>query len=725
MGNTQGSLDGEIDDRNIPARMPPKRKDYFCELEYQTSKESAGSATRPEEEIDEDDIMESDSFLVDSTIGYSNVGEQSGDQSTALSNTELVRIRRKRTEKLRRIAEGLIEAASANTIFSHFEYCELHREVDHNDEVKHDDEVEAGIATALSATLEVLLRMSKTDVKIRKASIDLELVYRCSDECRADSFETIGHKLVPLLLKITKHCANGAIKHSPEMIIKRTVKILGYFALLENARASLVQHPGLLDTLIKVINSDVSMTSRIDSIWMIANLAFTDSLRGEIAQHPCLISTLMCASYEKNKEISSETAAAFMNLSAATENRTLMANNSELVRILCFLVTEGGDARSRATGTLKNLASAPENRERLLSYDNAIILDALAHTAVDTMDDKAAFRASGALKNFVCSETAPFLCQHRVFFSTIEKIISEEVKVKPKVVADACLMLKGVSEGVNVRNIPLSSFNKVATLLVNLNRQIPAYSLLVAEALANLAKEECNILPLVDIPDLIGTVANLMSSKDNKIRSMSIEMLTALSLPPACKEKIGSNIKILHALHVMLDSRGRQNSNSDFSKRALNIVNCLATEKKNLVEMGNLAGFLEGLIGYARNMNIEYRSEVLDLSSAIISTMKPPPELSRNRNSFDSNTESLDETHLVMSDIDIMSKPAASVIPRRENKDETKPAAMKPKIATPVSKLGVALKENEELADRNDKEMQHLEQGRHSWEDQGNAIPVE
>ena len=71
----------------------------------------------------------------------------------------------------------------------------------------------------------------------------------------------------------------------------------------------------------------------------------------------------------------------------------------------------------------------------------------------------------------MCSETAPFLCQHRVFFSTIEKIISEEVKVKPKVVADACLMLKGVSEGVNVRNIPLSSFNKVTTLLVNLNRQ--------------------------------------------------------------------------------------------------------------------------------------------------------------------------------------------------------------------------------------------------------------
>jgi len=75
----------------------------------------------------------------------------------------------------------LIVAASANTIFSHFEYCELHREVDHNDEVKHDDEVEAGIATALSATLEVLLRMSKTDVKIRKVSIDLELAYHCSD----------------------------------------------------------------------------------------------------------------------------------------------------------------------------------------------------------------------------------------------------------------------------------------------------------------------------------------------------------------------------------------------------------------------------------------------------------------------------------------------------------------------------------------------------------------
>jgi len=88
--------------------MPPSRKDYFCKLEYQTSKESAGSATQPKEEIDKDDIMESDSFLVDSKIGYSNVGEQSDDLSMALSNTELVRIRRKRTEKLRRIAGGAI-----------------------------------------------------------------------------------------------------------------------------------------------------------------------------------------------------------------------------------------------------------------------------------------------------------------------------------------------------------------------------------------------------------------------------------------------------------------------------------------------------------------------------------------------------------------------------------------------------------------------------------------
>mmetsp|Transcript_3762 Transcript_3762/g.7000 ORF Transcript_3762/g.7000 Transcript_3762/m.7000 type:complete len:571 (-) Transcript_3762:162-1874(-) len=554
--------------------------------------------------------------------------------------------------------------------------------------------------------------MPKTDVKIRKACIDLELVYRCSDECRADSFETIGHKLVPLLLKITKHCANGSIKHSPEMIIKRTVKILGYFALLENARAALVQHPGLLDTLIKVINSDVSMTSRIDSIWMIANLAFTDSLRGEIAQHPCLISTLMCASYEKNKEISSETAAAFMNLSAATENRSLMANNSELVRILCFLVTEGGDARSRATGTLKNLASAPENRERLLSYDNAIILDALAHTAVDTTDDKAAFRASGALKNFVCSETAPFLCQHRVFFATLEKVINEEVKVKPKVVADSCLMLKGLSEGVSVRNIPLSSFNKVATLLVRLHRQLPSYDMLVAESLSHLVKTENNAIPLVAIPEFVNMIANLMMHKEAKIRETTTKVVLILSNPKANRGKIGTNHLILEGLKEQFSPRGRQND--DQSKLALQIVECLASERENLVEMGEQSGFLENIIAYARELNREYRSEILDLSSAIISTMKPTSEMLQNRNeSYDSvdATHIDDRTHLVPTEPDIVSNPAASIVLRRKAELENTSAAMKPMLAQPKSKLGSFLKEKDDLdlAERDDKEIEEKE----------------
>mmetsp|Transcript_3762 Transcript_3762/g.7001 ORF Transcript_3762/g.7001 Transcript_3762/m.7001 type:complete len:108 (-) Transcript_3762:2099-2422(-) len=107
MGNTQGSLE-EGDEREMPARMPPKRKDYFCELDYQTSKDTDGGSCRAEEEIDEDDIIESDSFLVDSA-GYSNyTGDNSVDNSATVSNSEIVRMRRKRTEKLRRIAEGAV-----------------------------------------------------------------------------------------------------------------------------------------------------------------------------------------------------------------------------------------------------------------------------------------------------------------------------------------------------------------------------------------------------------------------------------------------------------------------------------------------------------------------------------------------------------------------------------------------------------------------------------------
>jgi len=615
MGNTI-NYSGEFSDDDLPARMPPKMS--YTE---HTSKEWS-----------EDSRAED--FADDSTVDYQNVRKETDctsmggyegstyslGRSVSPHHENTKTIRGKRADKLKRIARDLLDAANENTVFSHFEYCELHKEVNHSDETKHDDEVEAGIATALCATLEVLMSMQNTDVEIRKTCTDLELIYRCSNECRSDSFDNIGHKLVPMLLKITKMCLNGSIKHGSDLVIKRTVKILGYFALLDNARTSLMKQSGFLYTFVKVMGSEVSSTTKVDSIWMLANLAFADSLREMIFQYPNLVTTLIGNMQHGNKEINSEISATLMNLSASSANRVAMANDDDILKKLCVLVTEDGDARPRAIGALKNISSASENRDNLCSYENGLILDILTHAMVDTKDSKSGARASGSLKYLICPEKCPFLATNSSLLNALQMVINGEVKVKSRIFIDACHILTGIAVGINVKNVSVASFNEVLNVVVLLASGDSLRQKLAVETYLQLSKKKINLATMAAHPYLMSSLVELVASKDLKVKEMAVETILFMTSNTEMKENIDPKSNVLYVLQSTLETYGLQME--DLAKNLISIVSILATSSQNLNLMGKEEGFLEVLVAFTRksSIGIDEKSRLVLLCTKILNT---------------------------------------------------------------------------------------------------------
>mmetsp|Transcript_17343 Transcript_17343/g.39149 ORF Transcript_17343/g.39149 Transcript_17343/m.39149 type:complete len:707 (-) Transcript_17343:159-2279(-) len=470
--------------------------------------------------------------------------------------------------------------------------------------------------------------MQNTDVEIRKTCTDLELIYRCSNECRSDSFDNIGHKVVPMLIKITKMALGGQIKHGTELILKRAVKILGYFALLENGRTAMMKQSGFLYTFVKVLQADIKIVSapiKIDSIWMIANLAFADSLREMIYNYPHLVHSLVKNMEHSNKEINCEIAATLMNLSASAANRVSMANDRETLKKLCLLVTEDGDARARAIGALKNIASAAENRATLCSFNKGLILDLLTYAMVDLKDFKSAARASGSMKYLVTAENALRLATHDSFNNTVRMIVTREVRVKSKVLQDVCFMTTAIAEGLIVTpKINSGVLNEILSYMVTISSLDNHKKKLVAETLTTLSKNPDALAIMANHQDLFNMVIDSIMSKDKRVKVLSADVILLMTQMKSVRTSIDGKSRLFFVLQSTLDVHCMQNH--ELSSILLKIIQNVAVEQKILRLMGRHLGFLEALVGYMRRACADDRKVLTEICTGIIQTYNPDEE---------------------------------------------------------------------------------------------------
>eukprot|EP00588_Corethron_pennatum_P000322 CAMPEP_0194283136 /NCGR_PEP_ID=MMETSP0169-20130528/24728_1 /TAXON_ID=218684 /ORGANISM="Corethron pennatum, Strain L29A3" /LENGTH=627 /DNA_ID=CAMNT_0039028673 /DNA_START=163 /DNA_END=2046 /DNA_ORIENTATION=+ len=526
--------------------------------------------------------------------------------------------KRRRGKKLQLLVDVLNQAAVAKQSLSQFEYDELHNEVNHENEGKHDDEIEAGLATALCRLLEAVLIMPNTDKEVAKICVDLELVYRCSDPSRDESFEAIGLELVHLILQVLDRCVDGTFKREPEFILKRVIKVFGYFALLKSARVPMANNTGMLDGLVKVVNTDISSMARVDAIWTISNLAFTDANRVKMAAHPGLVGALIGASARGHTETRNEAAAALMNLAAASQNHDKLVYHVGYLSALRNLLASGGDAQSRSAGALRNLASGAESvKVQLVSFNNRAILDALVKVVDDDNVLKGSERAIGALKNCVCPGTSEAMAEHPQLIETLANIASSSKF--PSAQTSSALALKDLSKEINhpspSHEIVLRSLKACA-----LSGRETKNDVQLSEAFLSQAEKQENQIPMVKYEGLLEAIAALAKSSDPKTRENMVKTMSKLANNSANKEIIGHNNAFIGSAVYTLQREGPENEASQ--TLMFQIISTLAASEKNRPPLANYPGLLEAKIHRTRlTTDIKTRFERINSIMLLVPSM--------------------------------------------------------------------------------------------------------
>lgn len=221
-----------------------------------------------------------------------------------------------------------------------------------------------------------------------------------------------------------------------DVTLCKASKTLGHFARVGDATQPMAFHPGLLSTLINLMNAQphdaVPVEARLNSIWIIANLACNTDNMIMMACHPELLASLIAiASRTVHKSTSAEAVIeilraqsiatrALLNLSWVPENRIPMSEMSGLVQVLSKLTLfrqppKRGrtiqelvlQTRKQAVGTLRNLAAAPRrNKIRLCEYENGMLLNVLTDAVLNDSDEGVKKRAFATIHNLAVHDTA-------------------------------------------------------------------------------------------------------------------------------------------------------------------------------------------------------------------------------------------------------------------------------------------------------------------------------
>jgi len=339
----------------------------------------------------------------------------------------------------------------------------------------------------------------------------MEMVLRCSEDSISIAFQRIGSELIPLLLNriqeqleakpeqrqeketetedensqgdvasdTTEESVESGSLHSTEendlkhnlpksagcqlkdSCLKTCTKIIAHFARVGSLTESLASMKGLLTTLNRVISSndeDVTVEAKLNSLWIVANLACSAANMITMARNTELVKTIVdIASHQCNdddenvKNVTqymihlrrrSIALRAILNLSWAHENKT---NFSEQVKLIDTLLSAashrtsswGGkgngvsglllQSRQHAAGALRNLAAAPRRTKRhLCRYKSGKFLEEIAKIASDP-DPNVRGKIHATLWNLVSADTAKLYTAKK---DVLEVIVKEALSVK-------------------------------------------------------------------------------------------------------------------------------------------------------------------------------------------------------------------------------------------------------------------------------------------------------
>ena len=245
-----------------------------------------------------------------------------------------------------------------------------------------------------------------------------------------------------------------SVLKTPDIITFNIYKILLYFSRVTYVRKEVLgQVEDLLGSLVYGLDEEVPLSMlalqsneqystvanqlaremRSVQLRSLANLSHDKENKVSMMKYPTLISALIRSATRSEKE-KEYVGIILMNLSAERLNQVDIVSgyNGELVNTLVKLTrANSSETVDYATMAIENLAFLKVNRIRLITHRDGNVLDALLdliqdRTNVRSRTERVQRRATGALMNLACTETAQMMASHKSLLSVLSITASSD-----------------------------------------------------------------------------------------------------------------------------------------------------------------------------------------------------------------------------------------------------------------------------------------------------------
>ena len=319
---------------------------------------------------------------------------------------------------------------------------------DHDDENLHNEEIQQGAANALCQKLMIAMVQynHKRDYRstilgmkeIKLVCRALRFAYRCSAHVKEESFRQIGNDLMPLLCSVVSLCLDDSLispnqhkvskekdKTNNNMQIsrideqKRATDIDSGAEALEGALGALrnlscvpsaenmmSKHPGFLELLLRVENSDTSTDAKVNALNIIVNLAHSYVNKAAMVENNKLLDMLVRCAHHDEDMVRNAAACGLQNLTAHDENiLTIIKHEGIIIATLDLLDDDNSETREFAAGTIQNLSVANQNALPLALFNHGRVIRELLKVIAKDKHDVARNRCVWTLGNIICLDT--------------------------------------------------------------------------------------------------------------------------------------------------------------------------------------------------------------------------------------------------------------------------------------------------------------------------------
>ena len=325
------------------------------------------------------------------------------------------------------------------------------QEFDHDDEMKHNDEIQMGAAAALYTKLALALFQRHSEEEILLLCESFSCLLLCSEGVKVRCVDEIGADLITLLLKILKGCLDKRINDEKGMILEDTLSIFAQLSFVPSAETILSTNSSFSGYLKDIITDEKSPSdgAKADALALIVNLSFSNET-SNFKSKAVFLNTLISLIHQKDGILFERALATLCHISQYIDGSEgvydILSDDKFIEKLGETLKTSDTSNQEYSAGILNNISASKYASNYLAKNQTLldIVLEIISK-GESKVEDRTWSCLVHTLTNLINPDTASVLVAHSTILDKLCLIATRGKTLRVREIGSQVLKLISIN----------------------------------------------------------------------------------------------------------------------------------------------------------------------------------------------------------------------------------------------------------------------------------------